>query len=598
MKIPEDKIQEIREATDIVEIVSQYVTLKKKGKTFMGLCPFHTEKTPSFSVDPVRGFYHCFGCGAGGNVFTFLMETEKINFPEAVKTLAEKAGISLPIFSDERASDVENLYQANQFAAQYFRQVLLKKQAGKPALDYLTGRGFKAETIDTFMLGFAPEIWDGLLKRAEKEGFSTSILEKAGLISRRKDGRGYFDRFRGRLMFPVMNISGRIVGFGARILIEDPSKPKYINTAETPVYQKSRLLYGLFVCRQGIRREEKLLLVEGYTDVMRFHQCGFDFAVASSGTALTEEQARLVRRYTDQVVLVYDGDSAGFQAALRGIDVLLAEGLHVEIASLPRGSDPDSFLRDRGAEAMKDLLKSTRTFIEFRLHRLQSAKKMQTPSQRAAAARILLETISKIKDPVERALMIKDLGEKIGIDEAILADSMKSEHRQTFEQTPPGESEPSLVEKAEMGLLRLLLEGGSQWALPIFKYIKPHDFTHKVSRQIADRLYQGYLKGRIPDAKELPDGASDGSVARLISNLLTEPLADDLDRLQYGIDCMACIREHSIRKQMDHIKSQIQSHEKQHLDTQELAREWMELKNQLAALRTLILEAWKKDVEI
>jgi DNA primase len=248
MRIPDEKVQEVRDASSIVDVVSQYVSLKKRGKTFSGLCPFHQEKTPSFTVDPIRGFYHCFGCGEGGDVFSFIMKMEKTGFLEAVRTLADRVNIHLPSYEkeDARNQEIELLYRANQVAADFYRTCLWNTQDGKSALQYISKRGFQQKTLETFRIGYAPNQWDGLIKKAEQSGIKPEALLRAGLIVPRKDGRGHYDRFRGRLMFPIFNISGRVVGFGGRILAAAEGVPKYINTSETPIYQKSHILYGLF----------------------------------------------------------------------------------------------------------------------------------------------------------------------------------------------------------------------------------------------------------------------------------------------------------------------------------------------------------------
>jgi DNA primase len=602
VRIPEEKIQEIREATDIVEVISQYVTLKKRGSSFLGLCPFHTEKTPSFSVDPVRGFYHCFGCGVGGNVFTFLMQMERVSFPEAVRSLAERAGIPIPKYQEEDGlvKETEALYYSNQFAMKFFRESLARTEEGKKALEYLLGRGFTSEIAEEFQIGYAPESWDGLLKEARKGSIRPEILEKAGLVVPRKDERGYYDRFRGRLMFPVLNPSGRVVGFGGRTLTNDKKGPKYLNSPETRIFRKSRTLYGLFQSRLGIRREDRALLVEGYTDVMRLHQFGLDYGVATSGTALTEEQAKLLTRYTKNVILVFDGDSAGFNAAMRGVDVLVGAGLHVEVAPLPKGLDPDSFLRDRGREALEELFRASQNFIDFQLNRLLEVGKMKTPGDRAAAARRILDTVARIRDPLERNLMVKDVAEKLGVEEALLVRQMRlKQRRKVIEDSGPKKAGFSMRQAAERGLLDLLLENGEKWAKLVFKYLDPDCFQEREARLLVESLYEGFLRGSMPDASILMDRfSSDTKVVQYLTKLLTEEIGENVDRSQLGLDCLWSLRQNQIQGKIQEVQEKIKSSKNTGENDLEYRRAYINLREELERVKKEIAEAWKKNVEI
>jgi DNA primase len=602
MKIPEDKIQEIREATDIVEVISQYVTLKKRGKSFLGLCPFHNEKTPSFSVDPVRGFYHCFGCGAGGNAFTFLMEMEKVGFPDVLRSMAKKAGITLPEYQEDevKVKETELLYHANQYAMEFFQKCLLTHSSGENGLAYLEKRGFTREIIDTFHIGFAPDRWDGLIKSAAKASIQAGSLQKAGLAVPRKEKDGYYDRFRGRLMFPVFTPSGRVVGFGGRTLADDDAKiPKYVNTSETPVYQKGRLLFGLYQSKAGIQKEETVLLVEGYTDVMRLHQNGFNHCAATSGTALTEEQAQVLARYTREVFLLFDGDSAGFEAALRGVDVLMRAGLQVHVASLPRGYDPDSFLKERKPQDMKALLESPRTFIDFSLDRLKAAGKLKTPGDRAKAAHDLLGNVSKIRDSVERNMVIKDIAEKLAVDEDVLLRQIRNSPR---EYRIPSPVKPvtalSARQAAEEGLLTLLLED-HKWCKPVFKCIQPSQFMTRHAHIVVEKIYKGFLLGQSPDLKTIMNHlSSQSSTIRYLADLLTKKLGEDVDRFQYGLDCILRIQQDDIQQEIQTIREKIRQGEKSGHDVSESRTQWVQLKERMNQIRIETHETWKKTIEI
>jgi len=603
VRIPEEKIQEIREATDIVEVISQYVTLKKRGKSFVGLCPFHTEKAPSFSVDPVRGFYHCFGCEAGGNVFTFVMQMERVSFPEALRSLAEKAGIPLPSYQedDTRVKETEVLYRANRFAADFFRECLVQTEAGKKALDYLVGREFDRDVVEAFQVGYAPNLWDGLLQKARRESVDPRNLQKAGLIVPRKDGGGYYDWFRGRLMFPILNPSGRVLGFGGRTLEEEEKGvPKYLNSPETLIYQKSHILYGLFQSKRGLQRENRALLVEGYTDLMRLHQCGLDYGVATSGTALTEGQAKLLSRYTKNVTLVFDGDSAGFSAALRGVDVLVGVGLNVEVAPLPKSSDPDSFLRDRGSEAMEDLLRSAKTFIDFRLDRLREMGKMKAPRDRAAAARTLLDTIARIRDPLERNLMVKDVAEKLGLEEALLTGQLRRILKGKTEETSGFEKRGVSARKtAEQGLLKLLLEEGEKWGKVVFPYIKIDYFREREARIVVENLYESFLGGHVLDSRILLDRCSDDpGLIRYLTKLIAEGIGKDVDRSQFGLDCLLSLRQEEIRERIRRVREKMKAAQARGEVVSEHSITYTKLREELELVKREIGESWKKNVEI
>ncbi|MCS7170029.1 MAG: DNA primase, partial [Candidatus Kapabacteria bacterium] len=355
MPFPEWVIEQVRQQVDLVELVGEVVLLKRVGKNYAGLCPFHREDTPSFFVQPERGIFKCFGCGKGGNAITFVMEYYRLAFPEAVRFLAERFGIALPeeaIKGGEKQGELaRSVYQALQAAASYYHEALFRPE-GTDALAYVTSRGLQESTLRRFGVGYAPETWDALLRYLHQRGFDEAVLEEAGLVNRSERG-GVYDRFRHRLMFPIHDTIGRVVGFGARRLREEEATPKYLNSPATPVYDKGRLLYGLYHARDALRTNGYAVLVEGYMDVLTLHQAGIATAVATAGTALTVEQLRLLRRYCRQLFVIYDADRAGQQATLRALELALQEGFEVKITLLPEGEDPDSFVRAQGAKALR-----------------------------------------------------------------------------------------------------------------------------------------------------------------------------------------------------------------------------------------------------
>jgi len=600
MKIPEDTIQQVRDATDIVELVSQFVTLKKKGKSYLGLCPFHTEKTPSFNVDPERRFFHCFGCGEGGNAFTFLMKMERISFPDALRRLAERAGIALERYESDpgRDREIENLYHANQVACDFFRACYEKTQGGKKAQRYLENRGFAPGTADRFLVGYAPNLWDGLIQNAGRESLPLELFEKAGLVIPRQNRSGHYDRFRGRLMFPIQNVTGRVIGFGGRALTEGPNIPKYLNSPETPVYQKSQVLYGLSQCQNGIRKRGRLLIVEGYLDLMRLVEAGFDYAVATSGTALTEGHARLITRYTREVTLIFDGDSAGFSAAVKGLEVLLPHGLHVRIAVMPGGHDPDSLIRQEGAPVMERLLEEAQDVVDFLIGRFPGLKS-RAPGERAKAAHAILQTLNRMKDPVARNLMIKSAAEKLGVDEQVLFQQTRRLNKQdrTPENTPTHRS-VSAVNEAERAILRLLLADPERWGGVFPDMIGPEHFEGVTTRRLFDQFSRARQMNRILTAEDIArESGHDPETAGILSHLLSEEMDPQTDQAQLAIDCILSLRLRTIRARIREKQREIKEWQDQNRDVTEISGAWMEMKKNLAKQRSELLERWKKIIE-
>ncbi|NNF57450.1 MAG: DNA primase, partial [Rhodothermaceae bacterium] len=389
-RIPDSTVDDVRAAVDLVDVVSDYVRLKKQGVRFVGLCPFHNEKTPSFSVDSRQDLFYCFGCKRGGDLFKFIEEIEGVGFLDSVRLLADRAGIEIAEEegNSEEASEKEAMLGALRFAARFFFDQL-KTPRGQRAIDYLGQRGFTKETVKTFGIGYAPDSWDTLLKAATAAQFKPEILEQVGLVKRREKGDGHYDVFRDRLMFPILSPVGKVLGFGGRIMPDtkkdgDFEPAKYINTSETPVYHKSEVLYGLKQAKTAIRGEEEALLVEGYADVVSLFQAGIKHVVASSGTALTPQQVRLLGRYARTVVLLYDADNAGVNAALKGIETVLAGGLAVYAVTLPDGADPDSFVQRFGAEAFRTLLREERQdFVGFIVQHARRLGGLDTPEGKA-----------------------------------------------------------------------------------------------------------------------------------------------------------------------------------------------------------------------
>jgi DNA primase len=416
--------ERVRDATDIVQLIGEKVALRRAGRSFKGLCPFHTEKTPSFTVTPDRQIWHCFGCSKGGDVFAFVMERDKLTFPEALRALADRAGIELP--KQERGKEDEafdKIHQANALARDFYRAGLAS-EAGFKARAYIAARGFEEPWLERFEIGWAPEGWDGLSKALGKL-LPAAVLEQAGLTMRRGDGSGHYDRFRNRILFPIATGAGKIAGFTGRAIAEG-DEPKYLNSPETPAFRKGRLLYGLTQARAGIREQGEAIVCEGNLDVVRLHACGFGNAVATCGTALTPDQARLLARLRVKVLLLYDGDDAGVRAADRGLDPLLEAGVEVRVLLLPGGEDPDSFLRKEGGPALRERLESALDVPAFLAE--SKLKGAESPGVEARVNR-LVGLLTRIEDPIRRRLLLRRGADVFGLEESVLLEAAQGKGR-------------------------------------------------------------------------------------------------------------------------------------------------------------------------
>jgi DNA primase len=438
--IPEDKISEIKNAADIVDIVSESVLLKKTGKNFSGLCPFHTEKSPSFTVSPDKQIFYCFGCGSGGNVFSFLMKQEGLSFPESARRLAKRYGIDLPLKSlspdqKKKLGERESLLDINRRAMGFFHQALCRGKAGQVARSYLESRGISQRTIDDFKLGYASDSWDRLLNYFTNQQISPAVIEKSGLILPRKNKNGYYDRFRNRIVFPIIDANMQVIGFGGRVL--DDSLPKYLNSPETPVYSKGRSLYGIPQAKEKCRSTGIVYIVEGYLDLLALYQHGIENCVATLGTALTSDHVRLLTRYAGRMILVYDSDEAGIRSAQRCIgtfwrehvdfrrqDVFSEDKADTHIMVLPAGHDPDSFVFEHGPNAFIEAASNSPGIITFLMNRAVDKHGLSTEGKIRIVSE-LQQPLAAINDRVARSLYVKQLSERIGIAESTILERIK-----------------------------------------------------------------------------------------------------------------------------------------------------------------------------
>ena len=387
MKYSSEIIERVRTAIDIVDYMTPFVALKKRGKNYIGLCPFHHEKSPSFSVSQEEQLYYCFGCGKGGSLFQFIQEYEKLSFVETIQHLARRAGIVLPVTNEGELPDneYEELLEIIRRVAKYFHEQLVRSNEGKFALDYLHQRGLQDETIRKFGLGYAPKGWESLVKKLQEENISLALAEKAGVV-RRNEERIY-DYFRGRVMFPVFSAMGKVIAFSARKIYEDDTMGKYINSPDTPLYSKSKVLFGLSFAKESIREKDCVILVEGNADFLSVFQAGIENAVATSGTALTAEHIELLARYTKNIIIVFDADAAGSNASLRGVDLIVQKNLNVRVVQLPAREDPDSFIRKFGGELFSQKINEAVSFVDFIAKTFEQQGKFSTPEGQAEAIR-------------------------------------------------------------------------------------------------------------------------------------------------------------------------------------------------------------------
>jgi DNA primase len=427
-------IDEVRARADIVQLVSRYVTLRKQGPRHWGLCPFHSEKTPSFQVHEDRQIFYCFGCGAGGDLFGFRMRHDGLDFPDAVRAIAREVGVAIPQTEAAGSARLGPVYEIHEAALEYFRSVLRSRE-GSEAQRYLDERGVPQDLVDRFGIGCAPGRWDGLLEHLRRGGLSLETAERGGLLAPRQDGRGHYDRFRGRLIFPIAEPNGQTVGFGGRSLGDDT--PKYLNSPESPIYRKGRVLFGLPQALDAMRRSGRVVVVEGYFDVIALHRAGIQEVVAPCGTALTADHGRRLHRYVDQVILLFDGDEAGQRAAERSLPVLLAEGLRVRSAFLPPGDDPDTLIQRSGADALAKVVDEAEPLLDRLIE--QTLRGASSHAWAAAdAARALAPYLQAVSDPIEKGDYLRRVAARLQVEVPVLEEALRKGRREEPSDPPAG----------------------------------------------------------------------------------------------------------------------------------------------------------------
>jgi len=564
--ISDETLHVIKDRTDIVDIVSRHVSLTKAGQNLKGLCPFHLEKTPSFTVSPSRQIFHCFGCGAGGNVFTFLMRVTGSSFPEVVRDLGRTVGVEVEetaSINGPQAAQAQIVERVNQAAATWFKQNLKDDRIGSDARAYLKDRGIQSNTIEQFGIGVAPAEWDGLLKALTKKGFSDGDLATAGLIIPRSNKSGFYDRFRARVMFAITDVRKRVVGFGGRVLGE--GTPKYLNSPDTPLFRKGQTLFALDQARDAIARTKTAVIVEGYFDTIALHQAGLTHTVATLGTALTPEHIQVLRRFASKVVLLFDPDAAGVRAALRGLDLFVNSGLGVKVVTLPAGDDPDTFVRKHGADSFTRLEEQAPSLLDFALEHSLKATEASTVEERIHSVDAILSILQTSEHPIEREERMKIVAERLGINQTRLIERYPALVAQQKKGSGPSRS--MVVEQplgtvfkgaAEERDLAFLLLQGKLTAADV-RRLRPEKFSIPACRRLVEiALTHVGRDGRIEvqplldEAMETPDC---GPIATQLS--LRDDYFDDMAaHINACFECLDRKRaEHTLRDLIAKLKT-------------------------------------------
>ncbi len=610
MRIPESKIEEIRTSADIVDVVSSYVQLRKRGKNFLGLCPFHTEKTPSFTVSPDKQIFHCFGCHSGGNVFKFLMDYKKISYIEAVQELANQLGIAIEYESYSNTGEVsetELLFDLNTEAAKYFSENLLHKPEAEIARNYFEKRKIKIATIRSFGLGYASSKKEDFVNYLREKNLDLEKASYLGLIGKRPDD-SYYEKFSGRIIFPLFSPNGRVVAFAGRILEDKDNTAKYLNSPESKIYYKGKTLYGLSFSKDAIRKDNLAIIVEGYMDLISLHQNGIKNVVAVSGTALTDEQVQLLSRYTKNVVLIFDADEAGVKASMRSIEILLKQDFNIKIATLPQGEDPDSFVRQNGKNAFEEVVNQSENFLEYQTEIYQKRGWFDDPVKSTEAIREIVKQLALLNDDLKKTFLIKSLSDKFSLREKLLetelekislgirknlsvnpavTGSIPAQKKLELDKSRQSEKQKAIVQ-TEKNLIKLLCEGNDELNGFIFNYIKPDEFSIDEHRKIASVIFQSFENDANLQLSAIIEKIDDEKTSNYLReiNLSEEKISDYWDEIRpsretnvsfkVAADCIKKIKIIEIEMMLELNHKRIES-ENDNLVIERLLRENKEL---------------------
>jgi DNA primase len=582
--LSEDKISEIKDGCSIVEVISDYISLKKSGVNYKGLCPFHAEKTPSFIVNEEKKIFHCFGCGASGNVFNFLMKFEHLSFPDAVKEAARRAGISLPLRmdefkSEEKAESNAELLKINQSASDYFREILHTSKEGEGGRKYLVKRGIDKGIAEEFKLGFAPNRWDGLLTFLSDKGILREDLQRLGLVIPREDKKGFYDRFRNRLIFPIADFKGRVVGFGGRAI--EAEEPKYMNSPDSSVYTKGYHVYGLHASLPSIRKTDQAIIVEGYFDFLSMYQHGIKNVVATLGTALTLHQIKLLKRYTKNLIIIFDSDEAGAKAAMRSLPLFLDEGISPQMVLLPAGFDPDTFAQKDNGEVMRGKLREPLSLLDVFFGQVFTANDAYSIKGKLKIIEAVVPMVSRIRDRTERELYIQRVSQRLGVKEEIIFQKMKREDRSERSESTGKTLELSEARKVEKMLVRLMMYY-PQLIPQIQKDAITDDLSTDSCRKLVAIIIDKFASGKGFDPTSLMNDVVEDELRGLLSECLfdEEPLENVAELLR---SCMQKIRLHKMGKEIQRLNAMI--NKAQDEKDEGLLREFLLYKQELVKKR-------------
>jgi len=579
-RVPEETIERIRNTADIYDVVAQYVDLKKRGRNFFGLCPFHSEKTPSFSVAPDKQIYHCFGCGAGGNVFSFIVEHEKISFIEAVQQLGQKYGIEVDYQSGPSNKIFSSLYEVHDIAVKLYHNILFSEK-GKAALDYLHNRGLNDDTIKTYQIGFAPDSWDTLSNTVKPSSFKDAVYEKTGLFI--KTDRGWRDRFRSRIMFPIYHQSGKAIAFGGRIFnSDDPAK--YLNSPETPLYRKSEVFYGLHKTRDSIRKFSTAILVEGYTDFLQLVQLGIPNVVALSGTALGINHANQIRKFASKVYLAYDGDDAGVNATLRAGYVLFQAGVEPLVIPMPNDKDPDDWVREEGVSAFQEAMGSSMSLLLFHLQK-KDVKNLPA-TDRSRIVKEILKEISLINDGIIRDDLLKSLSQELQLDEVEVfrlfnsQTGMKRVRADSEQSNTKDQPFTNTMQKAQLEIIRAIAFNFDEVYPSMKNIIDFQIFDEPILQKIGLLLIEDK---KSKDLSAIIDQFENMDEKRLVSEILFDEMSSDDPQLIIK-ECFSTIKKKLIKDQIKQARIKIRELESSGKDTKEIIIQVTDLQKSLQAL--------------
>jgi DNA primase len=549
-------IDQVRQVSSIVEIASQYTTLKKRGRKWVGLCPFHSEKTPSFTLDEDKQLYHCFGCGAGGDIFSLLMEKENLNFPEALRYLAERYHVPLPErarINPEVLKLEDKLFKANELALGFFRKNLLHTEEGAKALDYLKKRGLTDETIQKLRIGYALNSWNSLLTFFQGKNPPVTLLEKGGLVVPGKKAGEYYDRFRGRVIFPIFSLTGKLVAFGGRTVVD--AEPKYLNSPDTPLYSKGKLLYGLNFTKDAIRDQGALVLVEGYTDFSALYQAGVGNVAASLGTALTSFQVAQALRFAPRIVINYDGDSAGRAAAARAVPLCLEKGLNAQVIILPENLDPDGYIRKYGREKYQAQMKKAVPGLKFLVNSMASEARMNVPEEKGRVVRAVVKEIEKVPDAVARSEYLREASHYLGLDEELL--------RGIVEGQPAGREaqDQGLICPAEKRLFQILMADRSV-APSVLAETGEEVFQGLRGESVFQYILECFKNDREWNFHELKDRVPPAVFSQLTMAMF-EKCPGGASSADEAQDCLKALRKIYLQNRLKEIQQKIARSEKQ-----------------------------------